>query len=150
MLYHFFKRYIVVKSIMRGDNIMEPKYNNCFACGQNNPIGLKLTFEYRENQSISYYTISDNFQGYNNITHGGILATLLDEAMAKVILFKGLTAVTGEINVKYRRAVPTGKEIKILGEIIQEKSRTVKTIGRIELDGKLCVEASATFVKVKL
>lgn len=127
----------------------EPIYNNCFACGQNNPIGLKLTFEYTENQAISYYTVSTNFQGYVGITHGGIIATLLDEAMAKVILHQGMEAVTGEITIKYRQAVPTGKEIKLIGEIIQEKSRTVKTQGRIEFDGKLCVEANATFVKIK-
>ncbi len=127
----------------------EAIYNNCFACGQNNPIGLKLTFEYTENQAVAYYTVSENFQGYENITHGGIIATLLDEAMAKIILSKGMEAVTGEITIKYRRAVPTGKEIKITGEIIQEKSRTVRTLGRIEFDGHLCVEATATFVKIK-
>ena len=128
---------------------MEAIYNNCFACGQNNPIGLKLTFEYVENQSISYYTVSKNFQGYEGITHGGIIATLLDEAMAKIILYKGVEAVTGEISIKYRKAVPTDKEIKLVGRIVQEKSRTVKTYGCIEFDGKICVEANATFVKIK-
>lgn len=127
----------------------EPIYNNCFACGKDNPIGLKLTFEYTENQAISYYNISKNFQGYEGITHGGIIATLLDEAMAKIILFKGMEAVTGELAIKYRRAVPTEKDIKVIGEIVQEKSRTVKTCARIEFDGQLCVEAQATFVKIK-
>jgi len=127
----------------------EPKYNYCFACGQNNPIGLKLTFEYTENQAISYYTVSENFQGYDRITHGGIIATLLDEAMAKIILYKGMEAVTGDIHIKYRRPVPTNKEIKIRGEIVQERSRTIKTCGTIEFDGHICVEANATFVKIR-
>ncbi len=126
----------------------EPIYSKCFACGKDNPIGLKLTFEYNESQAISYHTISENFQGYDGITHGGIIATLLDEAMAKIILNKGLEAVTGEISLKYRKPVPTGKEVKIIGEIIQEKSRTIKTSGIIEFDGHTCVEAKATFVKI--
>ncbi|MFA7056034.1 MAG: PaaI family thioesterase [Candidatus Cloacimonadales bacterium] len=124
-------------------------YNNCFACGKDNPIGLKLKFEYSENCSISYFVVSSNFQGYHDITHGGIITTLLDEAMAKIILFKGIEAVTGEINVKFRRAVPTNKEIRITGRIEQEKSRTIKTSGKIEFDGKVCAEATATFVKMK-
>ncbi len=127
----------------------EPKYDYCFACGQNNPIGLKLTFEYSENQAISYYRVPEHFQGYEGITHGGIIATLLDEAMAKIILYKGVEAVTGEIVLKYRKPVPTEKEVKITGEIIQEKSRTVKTLGKIEFDGHICVEAQATFVKMR-
>ncbi len=127
----------------------EAIYNKCFACGKDNPIGLKLNFEYNENKSITYYTVPEHFQGYEGITHGGIVATLLDEAMAKIILYKGVEAVTGEIVIKYRRPIPTNKEVKIIGEIIQEKSRTIKTSGRIEFDEHLCVEAYATFVKIK-
>lgn len=127
----------------------EAIYENCFACGKDNPIGLKLTFEYTENQAIAYHCIAESFQGYDGITHGGIVATLLDEAMAKSILKYGQEAVTGEIIIKYRRPIPTGKEVKIIGQIIQEKSRTYKTRGRIEFDGHICAEANATFVKIK-
>lgn len=127
----------------------EPTYNECFACGKNNPIGLKLTFEYSENKAVSFYTVTKNFQGYNSIVHGGIIATLLDEAMAKIILKTGVEAVTGEMTLKYRKPVPVEKEIKVTGEIIQEKSRTLKTYGKIEFDGQICVEANATFVKIK-
>lgn len=134
---------------INGEIMTEPIYNNCFACGQNNPIGLKLVFEYTESQSIAYYSVSRNYQGYEDLTHGGIIATLLDEAMAKLLLHKGHFAVTGEILVKYRKSVPTGKELKITGEIVQEKSRTIKTVGKIEFEGNILAEASATFVKIK-
>lgn len=124
-------------------------YNNCFACGKDNPIGLKLEFEYTENSSVAYHVVGDNFQGYHDIVHGGIVTTLLDEAMAKIIHAKGMVAVTGDINVKFRRAVPTNKEIKITGTILKERSRTIQTTGKIEFDGKILAEATATFVKVK-
>lgn len=128
----------------------DTNYNKCFACGKDNPIGLKLNFIYDDNKAIAYYTITENYQGYPGMTHGGIVATILDEVMAKTILKTNIEAVTGEITIKYRKPVPIGKEIKIIGEIMLQKSRIIKTQAKIECDNVLCVESQATFIKVKL
>ncbi len=127
----------------------EAIYNTCFACGQENEKGLKLKFSYDNNIAISEYVVAKDYEGYPNITHGGIVATILDEAMAKIILYKDVVAVTGEMTVKYRRALKVETPIKIYGEIIEQRSRTIKTRGKIEQDGKIIAEANATYIKVK-
>lgn len=127
----------------------EPLYNNCFACGVDNPIGLKLKFDYTEDEAVTYFTVTNSFQGYPGIVHGGIIATLLDEAMAKIIIKKDLVAVTAELNVKYRKTIPLNEELKISGCIIKEKSRVVQTTGKIELNGVVLAEASALYIKIR-
>ena len=63
----------------------------CFACGPNNPIGLKLDFQFSGDSYVAKFTPSAQYQGYDGITHGGIVSTLLDEAMAKLVWVKGFT-----------------------------------------------------------
>jgi uncharacterized protein (TIGR00369 family) len=127
----------------------EPIYDNCFACGKDNPIGLKLEFCYEEGIAKSVTKMKNEFQGYPQVVHGGIVATLLDEAMAKIILYKEMVAVTAEMNVKYRKPLPIDKEFTLTGEIILEKSRTIKTVGKIVINDIIVAEATATYVKVK-
>ena len=78
----------------------------CFACGTENPIGLNLQF-YRSGDSIcSDLTLMKYYEGWENIAHGGILSTLLDEVMSwTVIYFKRTFAVTRKMEIKYVRPV---------------------------------------------
>ena len=59
--------------------------NLCFACGPANPDGLKLKFSYSPDRHFvkSILHLDKRFQGATGFAHGGIIATLLDEAMAK-------------------------------------------------------------------
>ncbi len=55
---------------------------NCFACGQNHPNGLRLQFTAPEQDRIrSDFRISTDHVGLGAIVHGGIVATIFDEAM---------------------------------------------------------------------
>ena len=53
----------------------------CFACGQNNPIGLKLKFVEIAGRYVAKCVMDKNYQSFNGVLHGGIITTLLDEAM---------------------------------------------------------------------
>jgi len=128
----------------------EIKYANCFVCGENNPIGLKLSFDYSEDAAYTWFDSPVCFEGYNGVIHGGIIATLLDEAMAKIILSKDLIAVTADMNIRYRKSLPIGQRVKVGGEIILQKTRTIHTKAVIEDEqGSVYAESSAIYIVVK-
>ena len=83
----------------------------CYVCGKENPAGLGVDFEInREQRTISAkFTPSDNHQGYEGIVHGGILSTLLDEAMGKLTVSLGIPAVTAEMTVTVQNSGRTGR-----------------------------------------
>jgi acyl-coenzyme A thioesterase PaaI-like protein len=95
--------------------------HDCFACGTNNPIGLKLDF-YRQGSSIcSDVVLSRNHVGWQNMAHGGIISTLLDEVMSwTVIYFKKVFSVTRQIQVRYLKPVPVEVPITVKGTITSD------------------------------
>jgi acyl-coenzyme A thioesterase PaaI-like protein len=102
--------------------------HDCFACGTNNPVGLKLDF-YRQGNSIcSDMVLSRHHVGWENMAHGGIISTLLDEVMSwTVIYFKRAFSVTRRMHVRFLKPVPVEVELTAKGSIASDdKSRTCK------------------------
>jgi uncharacterized protein (TIGR00369 family) len=98
--------------------------NRCFACGAANPTGLHLEFLTAEDGSVvSLPAVGENFEGYPGYLHGGIIATLLDEAMSKAIRALGQSAMTRRMEVDYRRPVPSNVQIRIEGRIVRSEER---------------------------
>ncbi|MEO0198650.1 MAG: PaaI family thioesterase [candidate division WOR-3 bacterium] len=99
-------------------NLLE--YDNyCFACGKENPRGLKLNILKKGNEAIIEFTPDKSLQGFSNILHGGIIATLLDEAMAHAVSLSGYWGVTAKLEVKFKKIVEVGKTIVITGKLIE-------------------------------
>lgn len=122
----------------------------CFVCGKDNPIGLKARFitDSDRRRAETVVTIPDQMQGWQGITHGGIIAALLDEICAQACMAGGLQVVTSELKLRFRAPVPTGAAITVVGEVIGERRRLVDARGRIELEGKLMAEAEVTLFRV--
>ena len=123
----------------------------CFACGKNNPIGLRVDFTVDSVQrSISAkFTPSDLHQGFEGIVHGGILSTLLDEAMANLAFSLGSPAVTAELTVKLKtRAVP-GEELLVTGWLTQESSRLILAAAKIERGPVVVAEATGKLLCIR-
>src|SRR5438093_10748326 len=91
--------------------------NRCFACGKGNPDGLQLDFDYdpKKKSVASRLNLPARFQGATGFAHGGIIATLLDEAMAKVNGKAGIRAVTIQLKVLYRKMVPLETDLILKG-----------------------------------
>jgi uncharacterized protein (TIGR00369 family) len=127
--------------------LAEARYESCFACGKDNPIGLKLQFRHEEGIAQAEFCASDEFEGYPGIIHGGIISTLLDEAMAKAILHMGKKAVTAQLSTKLRKALTTGAKVTVLGWITLAKSRTISTEAKIVgSNGEVIASAEAVFI----
>ena len=124
----------------------------CFACGEKNPAGLHLKFEKVGDKLIAVKNLPREFEGYEGAAHGGIVATMLDEAMCHFIKdFYNEQAMTGRLELRYKHPTPIKQDLTITAwqesqrrNIITMKS-TVTT-----LDGIVTAEASAKFAVVSL
>jgi uncharacterized protein (TIGR00369 family) len=106
--------------------LLEPNdANHCFGCGGANQRGMQLTFEQDDaaRRIKGLFRLGAAYQGATGFVHGGIIATLLDEVMAKVSRFGGEHAVTAELTVEYKRPVPVDEDIVVEGWEVKVSER---------------------------
>ncbi len=133
--------------------IKKPEGYHCFACGTANPIGLNLEFYATGDKICSEITPGKYHAGWADITHGGIISTILDEVMSWTILyFKRIFFVTRKMELKYIRPVQTGVPLVASGSIISciegEKIITVKGELR-DNRNTLFAKSRGEFIKIK-
>jgi len=130
-------------------NQLRSDANNCFVCGPENPIGLRLEFSIDENDICrSEFTPGRNHCGYDNVTHGGIVFSALDDVMANWLFLKGYTAFTAKCEVRYRDALPIGTHVRLEGHCLKQKARLTQMKGlliRTDTD-EVVAESEASFM----
>jgi uncharacterized protein (TIGR00369 family) len=124
--------------------------NRCFGCGSANPAGLRLEFFRAPDGSVvASPTIAAIFDGHPGYLHGGIIATLLDEAMSKSVRALGKSAMTRKMEVDYLRPVPSGVPLRIEGRIIRSEERKHWAEAAIQnSSGTKLARASGLFIEV--
>ncbi|MEZ4564678.1 MAG: PaaI family thioesterase [Thermomicrobiales bacterium] len=124
--------------------------HGCFGCGAANPHGLHLRFTPDAKGVRATFTPLPVHQGYEQVVHGGILSTLLDEAMAWAVATAGIWAVTGEMQVRFRRPLHVGEAVTLSGVVTDIRTRAISASGQIvrETDGQIIATATALFVRV--
>ena len=117
----------------------------CFVCGPENPIGLQAIFSTDEVECTSYagLQLTTNYQGWQDVIHGGILASLLDEACIYACRAKADQCVTAELQVRYRKPVPVGAKIVVSGQLTDSSRKIWLAAAQIKIEGTLYAEASA-------
>ncbi len=125
-------------------------HNRCFGCGQDNLTGLRLEFLLAADGSVVCLpAIQDTFEGHPAYLHGGIIATLLDEAMSKAVRAGGWTAMTRHMEVDYLRPVPSRTPLRIEGRVIRSEGRKHWAEARIEgAQEKLLARAKGVFIEI--
>lgn len=133
------------------------KQNNsdmCAVCGFNNPYSLKADFfEVQGGIVVGLTQGLEEHQSYPHRMHGGLISALLDESMGRAIQIPdpNIWGVTSELSVKFRKPVPLGEPLKIVGYITKETQRIFIGEGFIEdNEGKLLATAKATYIKIPL
>jgi uncharacterized protein (TIGR00369 family) len=121
---------------------------SCFVCGSNNPHGLQLTFRRDGEKVCSDFTPAKQFQGYKNILHGGIISAVLDEVIIQAATADGLSPVTAELRVRFKKPVLIDQPVTAEGEITKKSSRMVEGTGRLldSTTGELLAEAEAKMI----
>ncbi len=123
----------------------------CFVCGQKNPLGLKAVLEVdREAQSAACtLTIPAEFQGWQDMVHGGVISALLDEVCAYAGMTVGNPVVTGELKTRFRKPVPVEREVTVSARVVEQSRRTVQIEAQLTLEGTVLASAEAKMVMVK-
>jgi len=130
----------------------QPNSQHCFVCGISNPVGLKLRFyETGPGEVTAEYTAPEHFQGYPGVVHGGIVAAMLDEVAGRVHMGGDPPRFmyTARLDIRYRKNVPVGKPLLLIGKAGKIKKRTATATSQIYgPDGGLLAEAEALLVDV--
>ena len=124
----------------------------CFVCGEHNPAGLKLRIrtDAERGESAAEVTFPESFQGWTKIVHGGLLATVLDEALIYAAGAKGLKCVTGEMTVRLVRPASTGVPYRLKGRFLEDKGKVVLAESELlDARGETVARAMGKLFKLK-
>jgi acyl-coenzyme A thioesterase PaaI-like protein len=110
-------------------------YQNCFACGQRNPYGLRMFFRLDNNTIVSDFMPREEHQGFPGVIHGGIIAAVLDEALNRTSMLTEhpTWSMTSRLEVRYRRYVPYGPLLRVRATLNSQRSRMVQASGKLTL-----------------
>jgi len=125
------------------------KKNWCFACGKDNPHGMHLKFSLdRERRHfVSYFRLGKRYTGPPGHCHGGIIATILDDAMSKLNKLRDLVAATSRMTIEYLKPVPLQRPLRVESREISKRGRKLTRVAEI-LDEKGTVLARSRGVFV--
>jgi uncharacterized protein (TIGR00369 family) len=124
--------------------------NHCFGCGVTNRSGLRLKFFVDQDQRvICHFKVPRRFEGPPGHVHGGVIATLLDEAMSKANRLKGVVAMTRQMEVEYLRPVPLNAPLTIEGRSSGAEGRKHRCEAEIRnANGTVLASGRGLFVQI--
>lgn len=134
--------------------LRQPTSLRCFACGKNNPLGLKLEWfnDYENKQIETTFTLSDDYCSYPGTVHGGIIATILDETSGRAILLDNdfnRLMVTLKMEVVYKHNTPTNTPLKAVGRVIRDGGSRAQVEGEIILpDDTVSAKCTSLLFKI--
>jgi len=125
---------------------------SCFVCGLSNSFGLKIRFYTSGVGEVTAdYTVPEQYQGYPGVVHGGIVAAMLDEAAGRSLMGSDPPRFmyTARLEVRYRKNVPVGQPLRLVGKATKSKSRSAAATSALyDQDGALLAEAGALLIDV--
>lgn len=131
----------------------QPNSRHCFVCGVENPLGLHLHFyNSAPGELTAEFCLDDNYQGYPGVTHGGIIAAILDEAAGRVYLADPAAPrfmYTARLTVNYRQSVPMGVPLRLTAKAGVVKRRTATATSAIlDAGGAILADADVLLVDI--
>lgn len=130
----------------------QPNSLHCFVCGLHNPFGLQLRFyDCAPGEVCAEITVPEHYQGYPGIVHGGIVAAMLDEVSGRSQMGSDPPRFmyTARLDIRYRKNVPVGQPLRLVGKAGPSKRRTATASGAIYgPEGDLLAEAQAVLVNI--
>jgi len=122
--------------------------HHCFACGELNERGLHLDLHTDATGCWTELTLDPAFQGWEDVAHGGILCTILDEVMAWAVIGRDTWGVTARMTVEFKQPARVGRPLRAEGLVAETSRRLFRTTGRI-LDretGQVLATGEGTYV----
>jgi uncharacterized protein (TIGR00369 family) len=125
--------------------------NFCFGCGKNNPEGMKLRFVYDEDRKcfVCNLRLSKRYSGPPGHCHGGIIATILDEAMGKVNKLRDVVALTSEMTVNFLKPVPLNRPLRVESREVEVNGRKhINTAEILNANGDVLARGRGLFIAI--
>ncbi|MEM7216730.1 MAG: PaaI family thioesterase [Pseudomonadota bacterium] len=128
--------------------LVNSEANQCFVCGPGNAAGLKVQFRLDGDLCRATWLPEPAHIGYDNVTHGGLLFSLLDDVMANWLFLRGERCFTARAEVRYRDKPPIGVPVELEGSLVRRRGRLADLSGRaLRADtGAVVVEANGRFM----
>jgi acyl-coenzyme A thioesterase PaaI-like protein len=128
-----------------------PHTHGCLVCGRTNPLGLHLSLHVNPDTAevTTHFTPKPEHIGFENIIHGGLLATVLDEAMVWSSIWSARRAcVAAELTIRYRASALPGDALTVTATIATARSKLITTTGMITRpsDNTLIATATGKFI----
>jgi uncharacterized protein (TIGR00369 family) len=125
------------------------KKNFCFACGHDNPQGMRLKFVQDGNRFVCRFRLGKRYTGPPGYCHGGIIATILDDAMSKLCKLRQVIAVTSKMTVEYIKPVPLNQSLRVESRELSKRGRRLTHVAEIfDASGKLLARSRGIFIVI--
>lgn len=93
----------------------------CIACGPANPCGLHINFRCRNDRVYASWSPTRDWASFEGTIHGGIVSTVLDEAMSKAVIAAGYEALTAELRVRFRVRIAPGDRLNVTSWLVEKR-----------------------------
>ena len=132
------------------DRNLGPQTGNCFGCASDHEKGLRMTFARDGEGLVANVRLCKDYESYPGVVHGGIVATLLDEAMARIVLTKtGTPTVTVGMRVRYARVMRSRESYRVVATMGEVKNGVASAEARVlDEDGATVAAAGGTFLSL--
>jgi len=120
---------------------------HCFACGEENRRGMHLQFALEPGIATAEIDVDESYVSWKGVIHGGLLATMMDEAIGWSVASLGRTALTARLEVRYLEPVSPPQHLIIRAEVVERDQRMARTTAVVELpDGRPVARAKAVMI----
>lgn len=121
----------------------------CYACGEANERGLQMQFRREGERTICDYTPRAFEQGFPGRMHGGVVTTLVDEAMGWAVYHAGAWAATARLSVRFRRPVRLDVALRIEAWVTRDRGRLIELRADVrDASGALLAEGEGAFMRL--
>lgn len=122
-----------------------------YGSGLENEFGLGIEIKFDEDTKTVFgeFTPDKKFEGEQGELHGGVIAAILEEAMARINQFMGISALSGELTVRYLQSAKIGEPLHIRGWFLKKSKKTIENRAELENEmGKIVARAKGKFIEI--
>jgi acyl-coenzyme A thioesterase PaaI-like protein len=129
--------------------VSAPKvHSHCLLCGHRNSRSLNLVFHADDEGVVeAHFHSQREFQGYDGLLHGGVIAALLDAAMTHCLFHHGIQALTGDLHVRYKKPISCDASLGIRAWLLSSRPPLYRLKAEIVHDKRVKARAEAVFMK---
>lgn len=137
--------------MMDEERIALPWSRGCFVCGADNPIGLRARSYLVDGTTVELpFTPDAAHAGWNEVVHGGLITTVLDEVMTwAAIVALRRACFAADFTVRLRRPLPPGTACRALARSEGQRRRVLDTSAELlGEDGTLFASAKGRYMSI--